>query len=183
MANWKKMAEAFGRAVARGDRLAKGNGKGADFVDRASQGARVNKETDDAYRDGLRRGYDNWDEVREREHMKFDADALSDKEIAKREDNAFSEINERESDENLQKDFDKAFENAFKKESDWLEEGWMRDPDKKFGGMPKLSDDEYQWLGSPFMTDKADRDKYIRDKMIKELQDGLPLSDFFERYR
>ena len=86
-------------------------------------------------------------------------------------------------DDELQRDFDEGFEEAFKKESDWLEKGWLRDPDKKFGGMPKFSDDEYQWLGSTFYADKADRDKYIRDKMIKELQDGLPLSDFVERYR
>ena len=167
MPNWKKMAEAFGRAM--NERVGKENH--TRFTINSSKTARrandPRHDFDDnfsdtpesaAYSVGQFHGNENFsvghDQARESAGTAFPRSS----DVSRR----ISRIEDENSDTRLAKDFENEFEEAYKS---------------------ALDRHDRQTARNAFKDGGFDSDDDIRAQMIEELKSGVDLSDFFEKYR
>lgn len=180
MPNWKKMAEAFGRAM--NERVGKDTGvrrtvnKSSIASDANEPGitgiGHPNSDEIASYRRGQLNGNENFYVGRER----AGANAINSMDpTAKRTSDvsrSISRIEDENSDARLAKDFEDAFNSAVERHG---YDTWK----KGSGGKPL--DDGLN--GEIHNLEREGAEDDIRAQMIEELKSGVDLSDFFEKYR
>lgn len=163
MANRWQMAKAFGRAMMEPIK-AKNAGKVRDEV-----GA-IAKKLDDgprnAYGEGITEGFNDlgkavqFEKKRKIPELRERMDELSDEATDKSLQDAFNE------------GFDEAVE---RRKAERLNEwDWDGKPENQMG-------DDWDYNAAKDRDDAAEQQ--VRDELIQELKRGMPLSDFFEKYR
>ena len=172
MANWKKMAEAFGRATfGRNDKENPAIKVARDSYKRDLDNYLKDKDAAERAEAFNRGNEEAWMDERS---IVRDKDGRPDIRL---ESNDVAEARgDARLDDNLQRDFDEAFEEAVarRKEDRLNEWDWDGKPENQVG-------DDWDYSAAKDRDDAAEQQ--VRDEMIKELKSGMPLSDFFERYR